>query len=63
MIADITMCRGDKCPRKDKCYRYTAKPSDMLQTYFVTPPYKLDWSECDYFWNNGKEIKDAGDLL
>lgn len=57
------MCKGDKCPRKDNCYRHTAKPDEYAQTYFKNPPYKMDWSQCDYFWNNGKEINDAGDLL
>ena len=62
-MPDIAMCKGDKCPKKEQCYRYTAKPSEYLQTYFTNPPYKLDWSQCDYFWSNGREQNDSGDLL
>ena len=47
-MADITMCRDDKCPQKDKCYRYTAPPNEYRQAYFVYSPKKMDG--CPMFW-------------
>lgn len=46
-MADITMCRGENCPLKEKCYRYKAKPSTW-QSYFVEVPYNE--KGCDKFW-------------
>lgn len=46
-MPDITMCKGGKCPLKEDCYRYKAKPSPYRQTYFAKPPYKED--KCEYF--------------
>lgn len=49
-MPDISMCSGKGCDLKEKCYRFTAKPS-MWQTYFFgTPNTKPD--ECDHFWDN-----------
>lgn len=39
-MPDIAMCRGDGCTAKDKCYRHTAKPTPLRQSWFVTPPGK-----------------------
>lgn len=52
-MADITMCRGDNCPLKNDCQRYTTKTGKVNQSYFVDPPYIDD--ECDMFW----AIKDS----
>jgi len=51
-VPDISMCQGDECPLKEKCYRYLAKPNEY-QSYFVTPPYKDDGS-CDHLWDLSK---------
>ena len=32
-MADITMCKDEECGRKDRCYRYTAKPNEYRQSY------------------------------
>jgi hypothetical protein len=48
-MSDITKCPGGGCPIKERCHRFTAKPSDY-QSYFVEPPYN-DLS-CDMFWSN-----------
>lgn len=56
-MPDISMCPGDGCPKKQMCYRHTAKASD-LQSYFVTSPIKDD-GECDHFmeiWDKPKEL-------
>jgi len=36
-MPDMTKCRGDGCPVRESCYRYTAPPSDM-QSYFQSTP-------------------------
>jgi len=46
-MPDITMCLGTNCPHKEKCYRFTAKPSDY-QSYFMSPPIKE--GKCDMYW-------------
>lgn len=54
-MPDITMCRGqieDKiCPQKETCYRYTATPSDLIQSYFLDLPMNKDGT-CGYHWKN-----------
>jgi len=41
------MCVGTNCPHKEKCYRYTAKPSDY-QSYFTKAPIKD--GKCEMYW-------------
>ncbi len=51
-MPDITMCRGEHCPKKEDCYRYTAAPSLQRQSYFVKPPCEgKSYTECEYFWS------------
>jgi len=51
-MPDITMCSGDGCPKKQSCYRYTAKASDY-QSFFMNPPIKD--GECDHYWGEQAE--------
>lgn len=53
MCPDITMCKGTGCPAKESCYRFTAKPSEFMQSYFVESPYKD--GKCDYYWGENAE--------
>jgi hypothetical protein len=56
MSPDITMCKGDDCPKRDKCYRYLAEPEPHMQSYFLTPP-NIDGVECDSFWEiDGNDV-------
>lgn len=59
---DITKCMGEGCPNKETCYRFTAKPEPMYQTYFTELPGKwIDVPEqdidksgvwiCEMFWS------------
>jgi hypothetical protein len=52
-MPDITMCPGHDCPLKEKCYRYTAKPCEFRQSYFMSPPYKD--GKCDHYWEETQE--------
>ena len=47
-MPDITMCEGKDCPLKETCYRYTAKPSEFRQSYFINSPYDKEKGECDH---------------
>ena len=51
-MADLTMCKGKGCEAKHTCYRYKAKPSDYLQSYFLVSPIKNN--SCEYYINNKK---------
>lgn len=49
-MADITMCKGNGCPIREQCFRFTAKVNPYGQSYFGSPPFVDD--NCDYFWSN-----------
>lgn len=46
-MADISMCAGKGCKRKDKCYRHTAKANEHWQSYIAPEP-----EGCEHFWDN-----------
>lgn len=52
-MPDITMCEGTGCPAKESCYRFTAKPSEFRQSYFVKPPYEN--GKCTHYWGENAE--------
>lgn len=50
-MIDITKCYDDKCPMRDKCYRFTSE-ADELQSYFLKSPREGD--KCDYLYTRTK---------
>jgi hypothetical protein len=46
-MADITMCKGTGCEKKEKCHRYMAVKSPR-QSFFASVPLKKD-GDCAYF--------------
>lgn len=54
MSPDITMCKGTNCPYKETCFRFTAKPSEYMQSYFVEPPIKD--GKCEMYWGDLAEV-------
>ena len=46
-MPDIAMCNNKDCKLKETCYRYTAKPSEYMQSY-VHKEGELE--ECDMYW-------------
>jgi len=52
-MADITMCSGQGCNFKNKCYRFTANISKYRQSYFINPPIKE--GKCDMYWGEKSE--------
>lgn len=58
-MADITKCKDEDCPVKNKCYRYTADADELCQSYFIETPSKIVDGKftCDAYWgNNAKAI-------
>lgn len=53
---DITMCEGGECTIKEFCERYTAKPDEYRQAYFVEPPFTrdMDGTACEHYRDNRK---------
>jgi hypothetical protein len=51
-MADITMCSGGGCFKKESCYRHKAKANEDRQAWFSTPPYRDNSTSnnCDYYW-------------
>lgn len=53
-MPDISMCNNTQCPSKEYCYRFTATPSLVWQSYgFFT--LEQDEDKCDMFYPNGVE--------
>jgi hypothetical protein len=51
-MSDLTKCKGQNCPIKQKCKRYTSKES-VWQSYFVESPIKDN--KCDMYWGEQNE--------
>ena len=51
MTADITKCRDNECPIKEKCLRWTT-PSGVRQSYFIDSPRQVGY--CPMFWGDNQ---------
>lgn len=52
-MPDITMCSDAECPKRETCWRFTAKPSPKWQSYFAKSPRKDDEGKeitCRHYW-------------
>lgn len=49
-MPDITMCSGQDCLIKAKCYRFRALPNPYRQSYFMKSPCNEAGTECEHFW-------------
>ena len=58
-MADITMCSGHNCPKKETCHRYTANKS-YWQSYFMEVPYNKEIDNCGFYWDNEETEKTEG---
>lgn len=56
-MPDITMCKGGECPLKDTCYRHTAKPYSVGQSWFEPPYDKDDVVPCLSYLEDEDEAK------
>jgi len=48
-MPDISMCRNKSCPLNKKCYRYTAIPNPLSQSY---TSFEYKNGNCDDFESN-----------
>jgi hypothetical protein len=60
-MSDITKCAGEYegrvCPKRDTCYRFTAKSNEFWQPYFHIPPF-YNWNDgCDYYYRDMSKFK------
>ena len=57
IMADITMCPGTNCPVKEKCYRFTAPQSELMQSWFLETPSKVEEGKftCEMYWGENSE--------
>ena len=53
-MPDISMCTNSFCLSKDYCYRFTAIPSKLWQSYADFNPKKGE-DKCEDFWPNSKD--------
>jgi hypothetical protein len=51
-MPDFSMCKNYLCPLSEKCYRFTAKPDPMWQSYALFEP-ESDGT-CLYFIDSDK---------
>lgn len=51
------MCKGEDCPFKNMCYRYTALPDEFSQSYFKEPPFKIEKGKpsCEMYWGDAAQ--------
>lgn len=48
-MADISMCEGGDCPKKERCYRFKATPNPYRQSYMEYAGQDGK-TECPDFW-------------
>jgi hypothetical protein len=54
-MSDLMKFKGDNCPLKQQCKRFTASEGSQWQPYFDIPPYEHDQKDCKHFWSNETE--------
>lgn len=51
-MPDITMCSDVTCHLRDQCFRYTATPDDLRQSWFAESPRDKLTGACTKFLPN-----------
>ena len=52
-MPDISMCKNKECKFKKDCHRFTAKPSEFMQTYGEFDCKDKEGVDT-FFWKNSK---------
>lgn len=52
---EIRKCRGNSCPIKEECKRYTQPESKFRQAYYTLIPYDPNSKTCGQFLDNGRK--------
>jgi len=54
-MPDITMCKNDVCPLRERCYRFRALPKQYGQEFWrFEPVLERGVWKCNYFIELGK---------
>lgn len=53
-MSDYTLCLRRDCPSRYKCWRYTATPCEVGQSYFAPPYLPIVDGKCEQFIANDK---------
>lgn len=48
-MVDMCKCKGEGCPLKEMCYRYTATADPYWQYWLDYPPYDKETDDCKLF--------------
>lgn len=48
-MPDISLCKNYICPLSEQCYRFVAKPDELVQAYSEFEPD--DEGNCEHFMN------------
>lgn len=57
-MSDITKCKGNNCPVKENCYRFTAPADEFMQSYFVESPgehHEDGKFTCNNYWGENAD--------
>lgn len=55
-MPDISKCHGGTCPLRDRCYRFTSKPSEFRQAWLAEVPYgKVEPNACRFYMPNSMD--------
>ena len=51
---ELVMCKGDGCPFKEKCYRFTTE-IEKCKNHFAFVPFNKEQGRCEMFWGEGNK--------
>ena len=55
-MTDPSKCRGEHCPSRSTCKRFTSKPK-LKQTYLLIPSHLQNPQQCGHFKPNDEARK------
>lgn len=53
----MTLCRGDNCPLRESCLRFTEE-AHITSDWFYDSPYNFKLEECKWFEKEPEEVED-----
>jgi hypothetical protein len=56
MIADISLCRGTDCNRKQSCVRFLTEPKDKFQAWLIESVAIPEPSVCRFFAESYEDV-------
>lgn len=53
-MADISMCNGHNCTKRETCYRFKAIPNPRRQSY-IRPD--VTGEKCEHYWKHSHVVE------